>query len=265
MKSRPAIPRCQAHISQIRRDVGHPSASRPRHATAPLLPSLLNLLESGLRRRPLPQTARRSRIREGAVYYHWGDCWRVRKNDQKMPFDLQPVLKGQHLELRPLRWEDFDALYAVASDPLIWEQHPANDRYKKEVFEEFFRGAMESGGAFIAVDCKNGQVMGSSRYHGYDQEKSEIEIGWTFLARSYWGGSYNREMKQLMLRHAFQFVNSVVFLVGPQNLRSQRAMEKIGGTRVGSRPDASGRESFVYRITASAFFDTFAQQQGGRT
>ena len=168
-----------------------------------------------------------------------------------MSFDLQPILKGKLLELRPLRREDFHDLFAVASDPLLWEQHPMRDRYKAEVFKEFFREAMESGGALIAIDSKDGKVIGSSRFHGYDQDKSEIEIGWTFLARSHWGGSYNREMKQLMLRHAFQFVNSVIFLVGTRNVRSQKAMEKIGGVRVGSRTDGSGRESFIYRITAS--------------
>jgi N-acetyltransferase len=168
-----------------------------------------------------------------------------------MPFDLQPALQGVLLELRPLRSEDFHNLYAVASDPLIWEQHPVKDRYKEEVFKEFFRESLESGGALIAIDSKDGHVVGSSRFHGYDEENSEIEIGWTFLARSHWGGIYNREMKQLMLRHAFKFVRSVIFLVGPQNLRSQRAMEKIGGVRVGSRPDASGQNSFVYQITAS--------------
>jgi RimJ/RimL family protein N-acetyltransferase len=167
-----------------------------------------------------------------------------------MAFDLQPVLKGELLELRPLRLEDFPDLYAVAADPLIWEQHPIRDRYKEEVFEGFFREALESGGALIAIDCHGGQVVGSSRFHGYDEEKSEIEIGWTFLARSHWGGMYNKDMKQLMLRHAFRFVTSVVFLVGPQNLRSQRAMEKIGGIRVGSRRDGSGRDSLVYQITA---------------
>jgi RimJ/RimL family protein N-acetyltransferase len=167
-----------------------------------------------------------------------------------MAFDLQPVLKGELLELRPLRLEDFPDLYAVAADPLIWEQHPIRDRYKEEVCEGFFREALESGGALIAIDCHGGQVVGSSRFHGYDEEKSEIEIGWTFLARSHWGGMYNKDMKQLMLRHAFRFVNSVVFLVGPQNLRSQRAMEKIGGIRVGSRRDGSGRDSLVYQITA---------------
>ena len=103
----------------------------------------------------------------------------------------------------------------------------------------------------IAIDSKDGQVIGSSRFHGYNKEKSEIEIGWTFLARSRWGGIYNREMKQLMLRHAFKFVNSVIFLVGPENLRSQKAMEKLGGVRLGFGPDADGRESFVYQITAS--------------
>jgi N-acetyltransferase len=175
-----------------------------------------------------------------------------------MTFDRQPVLEGEVLKLRPLRAEDYPALYAVAADPLIWEQHPVKDRYQEEVFRVFFREALDSGGALIAVDSKDGRVIGSSRFHGYDAEKSEVEIGWTFLARSHWGGVYNREMKRLMLGHAFRFVNRVVFLVGPQNVRSQRAVEKIGGVRVGSRPDGGGRDSFVYQITAAMF------AQGGR-
>jgi RimJ/RimL family protein N-acetyltransferase len=170
-----------------------------------------------------------------------------------MPFDLQPVLKGELLELRPLRAEDFAELYAVASDPLIWEQHPAKDRYQEAVFTVFFREALESGGALLATDTKDGRVIGSSRFHGYDSENSEIEIGWTFLARSHWGGRYNGEMKRLMLGHAFRFVDRVIFVIGPQNLRSRRAVEKIGGVLVGSRPDASGQDSVVYQITASAF------------
>src|SRR6266436_5805173 len=168
-----------------------------------------------------------------------------------MSFDLQPVLKGEILELRPLRPEDYHDLYAVASDPLIWEQHPVKDRYKEEVFKGFFCEALESGGALIAIDSKDGRAIGSSRFHGYDEAKSEIEIGWTFLARSHWGGTYNREMKLLMLRHAFRFVNRVLFLVGPHNFRSQRAVEKIGGVRAGSRLDGSGRENVVYRIEAA--------------
>jgi RimJ/RimL family protein N-acetyltransferase len=165
-----------------------------------------------------------------------------------MPFDLQPVLSGELLQLRPLRPEDFHDLYAAAADPLIWEQHPIRERYQEEVFKDFFAEALASGGALLAIDNKDGQVIGSSRFNGYDEHKSEIEIGWTFLARSHWGGSYNREMKRLMLQHAFRFVNSVIFVVGTQNLRSQRAVEKIGGVRVGVRPDAGGRESFVYQV-----------------
>jgi RimJ/RimL family protein N-acetyltransferase len=169
-----------------------------------------------------------------------------------MPFDLQPVLHGELLRLRPLRPDDWDALYAVASDPLIWEQHPSADRYKEDVFREFFRGALESGGAFIVMDAMDeaGRVIGSSRFHGYDEAKSEIEIGWTFLARAYWGGAYNRELKQLMLRHAFGFVTRVIFLVGPGNRRSQRALEKIGAARAGSRTNERGEESFAYQISA---------------
>ena len=170
-----------------------------------------------------------------------------------MTFDLQPTLKGALLELRPLRAEDFDALYAVASDPLIWGQHPSSDRYKEEVFRAFFREALESGGALIATDAATSQVIGSSRFHGYHSGKREIEIGWTFLARSHWGGAYNGEMKRLMLEHAFQFVDTVIFVIGPQNFRSRRAVEKIGGILACSRPDPHGGASVVYEITASNF------------
>jgi RimJ/RimL family protein N-acetyltransferase len=168
-----------------------------------------------------------------------------------MPFDLQPTLKGELLWLRPLRPEDWDALFAVASDPLIWEQHPIKNRCTEAVFKGFFREALASGGALIAIDASAGRVIGSSRFHGYDEDRNEIEIGWSFLARAHWGGVYNREMKQLMLRHAFRFVKSVIFLVGPENVRSQRAMEKIGGVRAGSTLSMDGRESLVYRITAT--------------
>jgi len=170
-----------------------------------------------------------------------------------MPFDLQPILEGELLRLRPLRAEDWNELYAVASDPLVWRQHPVNDRYKEEVFKEYFREALDSGGALVAIDSKDGRIIGASRFHGFDEDKCEIEIGWTFLARSHWGGIYNREMKRLMLRHAFKFVKSVIFLVGPGNLCSQKAVEKIGGVRAGSRVDGSGVESFLYRITAEGW------------
>ena len=166
-----------------------------------------------------------------------------------MPFDLQPTLTGRRLELRPLRPDDWDALSAAASDPLIWEQHPERDRYKPDVFRRYFDGAMESGGAFAVIDRRSGRIIGSTRYHAYDEAASEIEIGWTFLTREFWGGDFNQEMKRLLLDHAFRFVDRVVFLVGPTNFRSQRAMEKIGGVRSGTRADGVGRESVVFTIT----------------
>jgi RimJ/RimL family protein N-acetyltransferase len=168
-----------------------------------------------------------------------------------MSFELQPNLNGVSLELRPLREDDFPRLYDVASDPLLWEQHPSSDRYQKEVFELFFREAMESGGALIAIDSRSNAVIGSSRFYGYDEAASEIEIGYSFLARSHWGGRYNGEMKRLMLEHAFRFVNNVIFVIGPQNSRSQRAVEKIGAVRQESRADPRDRGNFVYLITAS--------------
>ncbi len=169
--------------------------------------------------------------------------------ERNVSFDSQPILKGELLELRPLRSEDWHDLYAVASDPLIWEQHP-DDRHAEAVFQEFFREAVASGGALVAIDARTQRMIGSSRFHAYNGERSEVEIGWTFLARSHWGGTHNGEMKRLMLQHAFRFVDAVVFLIGPENLRSQRALERIGGIRVGSRPDEGGQENYVYLITA---------------
>jgi RimJ/RimL family protein N-acetyltransferase len=165
--------------------------------------------------------------------------------------ELQPHLIGDLLELRPLRPEDWEGLFRAASDPAIWEQHPASDRHQEDVFKDFFQDALDSGGAFVAVDRTTQEIIGSSRYFGYEPVKREIEIGWTFLARSYWGGKYNGEMKRLMLGHAFQFVDSVVFLVGPGNFRSQRAIEKIGGVRTGRREtNLHGKrvEHLVYQI-----------------
>jgi RimJ/RimL family protein N-acetyltransferase len=167
-----------------------------------------------------------------------------------MPFDFQPTLAGELVTLRPLKPVDFDPLYKVASDPLIWEQHPVRDRFKEDIFRRFFREALECDGAFLVTDTRSGTVIGSSRYHGYDEAASEIEIGWSFLARSHWGGAANGEMKRLMLDHAFRFVKNVVFTVGPQNFRSQKALEKIGAVRDGTRQNERGEVNLLFRINA---------------
>lgn len=140
---------------------------------------------------------------------------------------LQPVLEGEALTLRPLAAADYDGLYAVASDPLIWAAHPAHDRWKPEVFAALFAGSLASGGAVVA--CVGGEIIGSSRYDISGAGEGEVEIGWTFLARRYWGGAMNAAMKSLMVGHALQHFERVIFLVGENNIRSRRAMEKIGG------------------------------------
>ncbi len=166
-----------------------------------------------------------------------------------MSFDHQPVLIGELVELRPLRAEDHAALFRAAADPLIWEQHPVKNRHEEAGFGVFFREALASGGALTAIDTATRSVIGSSRFHGYDPDGSEVEIGWSFLARSHWGGAFNGEMKRLMLEHAFRFVDRVVLFISPENLRSQRAAEKIGAVRDGS--DGPGR--LVFRVSASSF------------
>lgn len=158
----------------------------------------------------------------------------------EMDFDLQPTLHGHLMDLRPLRRDDFESLFAAASDPLIWEQHPDRDRHKREVFQKFFDGAIESGGAFAIIDRRSGRIIGSSRYCNLNPDRREVEIGWTFLERAYWGGAYNSELKRLMLDHAFQFVDRVLFVVGKDNLRSQMALKKIGATIAGEKKIIAG-------------------------
>lgn len=178
-----------------------------------------------------------------------GDTPRV----NTVSFDRQPLLRGELLELRPLRADDFEGLFRVAADPLIWEQHPDRNRYQEETFRAFFEEALTSGGALVALDRAAGQVIGSSRYHGYDAARSVIEIGWSFLARAYWGGRYNGEMKRLMVEHAFRSVQRIIFIIGPDNRRSQRAVEKIGALRAGTTTDARGQERVVYELTAALY------------
>jgi RimJ/RimL family protein N-acetyltransferase len=147
--------------------------------------------------------------------------------------NLQPTdLKNNLVWLEPLKQAHFEELYLVASDPLIWEQHPNPDRYKLDAFTNYFKGAMESGGAFIIRDASSGIALGSSRYCAYNEANNEIQIGYTFFARSCWGKSINKVVKALMLSHAFNFVDKVAFYVGANNIRSQKAMERIGGIKV---------------------------------
>src|SRR5262245_17614744 len=112
--------------------------------------------------------------------------------------DLQKTLQNELVRLEALKESDFEKLFAVASDPLIWEQHPNKDRYKRVVFEVFFKGAMESKGAYIIYDVKTNLPIGSSRYYDFNKEKDSVTIGYTFLARSHWGSVYNPAAKKLM-------------------------------------------------------------------
>ena len=134
-----------------------------------------------------------------------------------LPFELQPILENEFVKIQPLKENDFEGLYIVASNPLIWEQHPNPDRFKREVFETFFKGAIESHGAFLVIDKQSNQVIGSSRYYELDTDKSSIAIGYTFLSKDHWGSTYNRALKMLMLNHAFQFVNNIILHIGATN------------------------------------------------
>lgn len=167
----------------------------------------------------------------------------------------QPYRIGARLRLRPLRSDDFDDLFLAASDPLIWELHPDSKRHTRERFEVYFRSGLESQGALVVIDLKTGRIIGSSRFSAYSPGNSlgnslgnsSVDIGYTFLTREYWGGGTNRELKTLMLTYAFEFVESVNFVVGIDNLRSRRAMVNIGGKLITEKM-SSGVASVVFEI-----------------
>lgn len=166
-----------------------------------------------------------------------------------MDFDRQPCLQGPALSLRPLRVDDVDALYAAASDPLTWEQHPARDRHEREAFRRFFDDALASGGTLVLLD-PDGVVIGCSRYDGWTAgPPSSVEIGWTFVRRDHWGDGTNREMKRLMLDHAFASVDRVRFRVAAGNIRSQRAVTSLGACRLpGAGETLHGVEHVAFEL-----------------
>ena len=174
--------------------------------------------------------------------------------------DRQPVLGGERLHLRPLRPDDWDALYAVASDPLIWEVHPSHDRWQEQKFRPFFDDALAKGGALVVIDRASGAMIGSSRFQAFDPaDGSSVEIGWTFLARSHWGGAYNAELKRLMLSHALRQVARVDFRIGEANWRSRKAMEKIGGHLSDRTELAETTRGLVRHVIYEITRESFAQ------
>ncbi len=167
-------------------------------------------------------------------------------------FNLQCTLENDLIAIRPIDSNDFEDLYTIASDPLLWEQHPSKTRYQKEVFENFLKGALESESAFLVYDKVNAVVIGTSRYYDYDAEKKNVVIGYTFIARSYWGKAYNMALKKIMLDYAFQFLDAVHFHIGANNIRSQTAIGRLGAKKIGEEQIAYYGEqhnlNFIYEI-----------------
>ncbi|HEY4286379.1 MAG TPA: GNAT family N-acetyltransferase [Puia sp.] len=170
-----------------------------------------------------------------------------------MNFPIQPVLENKKAILHLLQENDFDALYAVASDPEVWEQHPSKDRWKREVFQTFFDGAIQSKGAFKIMDKATGNVIGSTRIYDYNEEDNSVFIGYTFYAKSYWGKGFNHSVKTTMLDYIFQFASKVYFQIGANNIRSQIAIGRVGAEKIAEQEVAyfgeAPRLNFIYQIS----------------
>jgi N-acetyltransferase len=148
--------------------------------------------------------------------------------------NLQPILQSDLITLLPLKESHIEELYAAASDIETWNQHPNPLRYQREHFDVYCNGALQSNSAFVIVDNATNTIIGSSRYYGYDDADNSILIGYTFFTYTYFGKGYNANCKKLMLDYIFQYVEKVIFHVGEKNIRSQKAMLKLGGKLVGT-------------------------------
>ena len=135
------------------------------------------------------------------------------------------------ISLLQIKKENFEELYLVASDPIIWEQHPENDRWKKEKFSIFYKNGLQNKFGFLLIfDKHKNKIIGSTRFYSYDKIDKAIRIGFTFISQEYWGTSINFQVKKMMLDYTFKYLDKVYFDIGINNFRSRKAVEKLGAS-----------------------------------
>lgn len=175
--------------------------------------------------------------------------------------DAAKDLRGAFVYLLPVDESCREVLRGLAKDERIWEFTKTlliNESYDAQ-FDEYFDGAMQlpaSGGQAFVIRAVDGQVIGMTRMYFVDAKDKRLEIGHTWYVPGVWGKVYNKECKLLLLQYVFEVLgfNRVEFRVAHQNIRSQKAVEKIGGIKEGVlrkfaiRNDGSRRDTVVFSI-----------------
>jgi N-acetyltransferase len=172
------------------------------------------------------------------------------------------LLKGKFVYLQPLTTSDIPELRTIAKDDRIWEFTKTlmvNDTYDLQ-FADYINVPLnpanaETIKAFVIHDSTK-RIIGMTRYYDIDEKNKRLNIGYTWYIPEVWGKVHNKECKLLLLTYAFEQLefNRVGFEVAHQNIRSQKAVEKIGGVREGElrkyayRPDGSLRNTVVFSI-----------------
>jgi RimJ/RimL family protein N-acetyltransferase len=167
-------------------------------------------------------------------------------------------LKGEFVELIPMTEEHFDVLFEMAEDRRIWE-FLNNDMSTYEKKLVFFQSAMQSKHAgdqfpFVVYHQKEQKIIGSTRYMHVNQPHRSVEIGATWYHPNYWASVVNLECKMLLLTHAFEELKTIrVWLkTSVENIRSQKAIQKIGAKYEGVLRNEMIRDNGTYR--SSAYF-----------
>lgn len=179
-----------------------------------------------------------------------------------MEIDLTK-LAGKHVYLRLLQANDRETIRPMAKDERIWEFTKGlmiNDTYDEQ-FDRYFDMALDPKAlngqqAFVIHDAKDNAILGMTRLYEFNPKDKRAAIGYTWYVPAVWGKVHNKECKLLLFQYLFEHLqfNRAELHVAHQNVRSQKAVEKIGGVRegvlrkYGYRPDGAIRDTVVFSI-----------------
>ncbi|MCC9043996.1 GNAT family N-acetyltransferase [Myroides sp. M-43] len=170
------------------------------------------------------------------------------------------VLQGTTIDLVPLEEHHLEELYQASGDKELWKQ-VLSDCSDRDTFFTVYRMALEvrDNGMqypFVIIDKQTKKLIGSTQFFEMHEADKKLEIGWTWITCDYWGSVVNLECKLLLLTYCFEVLktNRVQLKTKDDNLRSRKAIEKIGGVFEGIlrkdkiQKDGTTRNAAYYSI-----------------
>jgi len=171
------------------------------------------------------------------------------------------ALENEVVFLKPLAQEDRQGIFEAGSYPEIWSYMSTEiekmDDVNKFVDKALLTKREKTEFPFVIVDKKSGQIIGSTRFMDIDETHKRLEIGTSWISPAFWRTAINTNCKYLLLQYCFEVLNlqRVQIKTDHENIRSQRAIERLGATKEGVlrnhmvRKDGTTRHTVMYSIT----------------